>query len=215
LFLNEQLDLLELVNLVREDVKRWREADYRGVSSVTRDLLLHWNSKERGRRLFFCQREAVETIIYLCELRLAGKSSRTKFQKFSLEDEAIGSLLRGEKPAFHIAADQNYPCLVDNPSDPELLPLRRLGCKMATGSGKTVVMSMLIAWAFCNRAQNPQSKEFANAVLICCPNLTVKERLQVLRPENPQNYYAEFDIVPVKYRPLLQTGKVLIENWHS
>ena len=215
LFLNEQLDLLELVNLVREDLKRWREADYRGVSSVTRDLLLHWNSKERGRRLFFCQREAVETIIYLCELRLTGKSSRTKFQKFSLDDEAIASLLRGDKPAFHIAADQNYPCLVDIPSDPELLPLRRLGCKMATGSGKTVVMSMLIAWAFCNRAQNPQSKEFPNAVLICCPNLTVKERLQVLRPENPKNYYAEFDIVPVKYRPLLQTGKVLIENWHS
>jgi len=74
---------------------------------------------------------------------------------------------------------------------------------------------MLIAWAFCNRGQNPQSKEFPNAVLICCPNLTVKERLQVLRPEIAKNYYAEFDIVPVKYRPLMQSGKVLIENWHK
>ena len=85
--------------------------------------------------------------------------------------------------------------------------LRRLGCKMATGSGKTVVMSMLIAWAFCNRGVNPQSQEFPNAVLVCCPNLTVKERLQVLRPEHPDNYYAAFDIVPLKYRPLLQAGR--------
>lgn len=215
LFLNEQLDLLQLVNLIRDDVKRWRDSGYRGVSSVTRDLLRHWSSKERGRRLFFCQLEAVETIIYLNELRLTGKSSRTGFQKFSLDDEAIQKLLRGEKPAFHITDDQNYPRLVDIPADLHLLPLRRLGCKMATGSGKTVVMSMLIAWAFCNRAQNPQSKEFPNAVLICCPNLTVKERLQVLRPEHPKNYYTDFDIVPVKYRSLLHTGKVLIENWHS
>src|SRR6188768_777306 len=74
LFLNEQRDLLDLVNLLREDVKRWRKAEYRGASSVTRDLLRHWARDDRGRRLFFCQREAVETIIYLQELRIPGKS---------------------------------------------------------------------------------------------------------------------------------------------
>ena len=215
LFLNEQRDLLDLVNLLREDVKRWRNAEYRGASNVTRDLLRHWASKDRGRRLFFCQREAVETIIYLQELRIPGKSSRTLFKSFDLSDEDLQKLLAGQKPSFHISADQNFPRLIDAPSDESLIPLRRLGCKMATGSGKTVVMAMLIAWAFCNRAQNPRSKEFPNAVLVCCPNLTVKERLQVLRPENPKNYYTEFDIVPVKYRPLIQNGKVLIENWHS
>lgn len=215
LFLNEQRDLLDLVNLLREDVKRWRNAEYRGASNVTRDLLRHWASKDRGRRLFFCQREAVETIIYLQELRIPGKSSRTLFKSFDLSDEDLKRLLAGQKPSFHISADQNFPRLIDAPADETLLPLRRLGCKMATGSGKTVVMAMLIAWAFCNRAQNPQSKEFPNAVLVCCPNLTVKERLQVLRPENPKNYYTEFDIVPIKYRPLIQNGKVLIENWHS
>ncbi len=81
---------------------------------------------------------------------------------------------------------------------------------MATGSGKTVNMAMLIAWGFCNRGVNRESREFLSAVLVCCPNLTVKERLQVLRPEHPANYYAEFDIVPPKYRSLLQTGKVLV-----
>jgi type III restriction enzyme len=85
---------------------------------------------------------------------------------------------------------------------------------MATGSGKTVVMSMVVAWAFCNRGQNPATTLFPNGVLICCPNLTVKERLQVLRPERPDNYYEAFDIVPVKYRPLMQSGKVLVTNWH-
>jgi len=89
-----------------------------------------------------------------------------------------------------------------------------LGCKMATGSGKTVVMAMLIAWAFCNRGANPNSREYPNGVLVVCPNLTVKERLQVLRPESKGNYFDEFDLVPVKYRHHLQSGKVLIENWH-
>ena len=66
---------------------------------------------------------------------------------------------------------------------------------MATGAGKTVVMTMLIAWAFCNRGVNRATQEYPSAVLVCCPNLTVKERLQVLRPDNPNNYFAAFDLV--------------------
>ncbi len=211
----EEWDSLPLVNLLREDVRRWREAEYRGASKVSKDLLRHWARKDRYRRLFFCQREAVETIIYLAELRMSGKSSRTGFQKFSLSGHDLALLLGGEKPSFQLASADYHPTLVDPSPDSSLIPLIRLGCKMATGSGKTVVMAMLISWAFCNRGQNPQSKEFPNGVLVCCPNLTVKERLQVLRPENPDNYYAAFDIVPMQYRPLLQSGKVLVENWHG
>ena len=214
LFIEEERDDLPLVNMLREDVRRWRESDYRGASNVTRELLRHWAREDRPRRLFFCQREAVETIVYLAELRIPGKSTRTGFQKFALSDEDLGRLLRGEKPLFELQQLDYFPTLVDPSEDPDLIPLRRLGCKMATGSGKTVVMAMLVAWAFCNRGQNPLSKEYPNGVLICCPNLTVKERLQVLRPENPDNYYAAFDIVPVKYRPLMQVGKVLVTNWH-
>ncbi len=213
LFLEEDHDLLTLVNLLRKDVKRWRDADYRGASNVTKDLLRHWLRKDRERRLFFCQREAVETIIYLTELRIPGRSSRTGFQNFSLNDKDLALLLSGERPTFH-ATGIYYPTLADLPSDSTLMPLRRLGCKMATGSGKTVVMAMLITWAFCNRGQNPQSKEYPSAVFVCCPNLTVKERLQVLRPENANNYYAEFNIVPEKYRKFMHGGKVLVENWH-
>jgi len=214
LFAEEERDDLPLVNLLREDVRRWRKADYRGASKVTKDLLKHWASPDRARRLFFCQLEAVGTIIYLAELRMPGKSSRTGFQKFELTDKDLGRLLRNETPSFKPPGAEFYPRLIDPALDPHLIPLRRLGCKMATGSGKTVVMAMLIAWAFCNRGTNQASTEFPSGALVCCPNLTVKERLQVLRPENPDNYYAAFDLVPVNYRPLLQAGKVLIENWH-
>ncbi|MBL8879125.1 MAG: DEAD/DEAH box helicase family protein [Phycisphaerales bacterium] len=104
---------------------------------------------------------------------------------------------------------------MDQPANPDLMPLTRLGCKMATGSGKTVVMAMLISWAFCNRGRNPADERFPSGVLVCCPNLTIYERLQVLRPERPDNYFAAFDIVPAKLRPLMQNGRVLIANWHK
>ncbi len=230
----ENFDDLPLINLLREDVRRWREADYRGATNVSKELLKWWANPNRSRRLFFCQCEAVETFIYLAELRIPGKSSRTGFRKFALSEENLARLLKGEapmpegeveldrvngktvkvQPFQNLASSTFYPTMVDLPLDSYLLPLRRLGCKMATGSGKTVVMSMLISWAFCNRGVNPNSTEFPNAVLVCCPNLTVKERLQVLRPENPHNYYVAFDLVPINLRSHLQTGKVLVENWH-
>jgi type III restriction enzyme len=211
----EARDDLPLVNLLRADVRRWREAKYRGASPVTKELLHWWANPKRGRRLFFCQREAVETIIYLAELRIPGRSSRTQFKSFELSDDNLALMLKGEKPRLTNLSNPNFwPTLVDKPFDANMQPLRRVGCKMATGSGKTVVMSMLIAWAFCNRGANPQSTEFPSAVLVCCPNLTVKERLQVLRPENPGNYYAAFDLVPTNLRPHLRAGRVLVENWH-
>lgn len=191
--LSEGQDDLQMVNQIREDVARWRASNYEGVTPVTRELLQHWASADRARRLFFCQREAIETVVYLAEILRSGK--RPRFT-----------------PQF---AATDLKRLVDASPNPELLALTRFGCKMATGSGKTVVMSMLIAWAFCNRGRNPGDERFPNAVLVCCPNLTVKERLQVLRPERPDNYYAAFDIVPVKLRPLMQNGKVLVANWHG
>ena len=214
LFTEEERDDLQMVNLLREDVRRWRKADYRGGSTVTRELLRYWARPDRYRKLFFCQREAAETVIYLAEIRIPGKTSRTGFQNFSLTDLDLAQLLKGERPPFATAPTDFFPTLIDKSADDSALPLRRLGCKMATGSGKTVLMAMLIAWAFCNRGENSQSKEFPDAVLVCCPNTIVKERLQVIQPDHSGNYYADFDLVPVKYRPHLQRGKVLVENWH-
>jgi len=215
LFAEETSDDLPLINALREDVKRWREAGYRGTSEVTRDLLAWWTRRDRDRRLFYCQIEAVETVIYLLEIVFPGRLRATGFQKFAVDAANVELMLKGAKPNFATIKGDFFPRLIDAPSADGMLPLRRLGCKMATGSGKTLVMAMVIAWAFANRGRNPSSKHFPNAVLVCAPNLTVRKRLQVLRPEAPHNYYEQFDLVPSKYREFLRMGKVLVTNWHA
>jgi len=75
-------------------------------------------------------------------------------------------------------------------------------------------MAMLIAWSFCNRARVRSDERFPSAALVVCPNLTIKERLQVLRPESADNYYDAFDLVPVRLRPAVNEGRVLVTNWH-
>ncbi len=208
-------DDLPLVNALREDVAKWRQAGYENATQVTKQLLRHWHSKDRSRRLFFCQLEAAETIIYLNEILASGRRTRWK-QKVSKED--FERMLHGERPdlAKAMGTAEFYPTLADKPLKEDWAALTRMGCKMATGSGKTVVMAMIITWAFCNRARVPGDDRFPNAVLICCPNLTVKERLQVLRPDHPEgNYYDQFDMMPSTLRPLLNHGKVMVTNWHA
>ena len=215
LLAEEERDDLELVNRLRKDVARWRSSGYRGAATVTRDLLAYWTRGDRPRPMFFCQIEAVETIIYLLELGIPGRLAATGYKTFETDASLFATLLTGTKPFFAAEDDINWPRLVDPTGKPAELPLRRLGCKMATGSGKTAVMAMLITWAFLNRARNPASTQFPNGVLVCAPNLTVKERLQVLRPDHPWNSYDYFDLVPTKYRGQLGTGKILITNWHG
>ncbi|TLM69221.1 MAG: hypothetical protein FDZ69_00170 [Deltaproteobacteria bacterium] len=214
LFKEENRDDLPLINALRKDVKRWRDSGYRGATAVTKDLLAWWIREDRPRRLFFCQREAVETVIYLLELGIPNRLRASGFQNFEVDGENIAKLLKGEKPNFENLGDDFFPRLIDSPGTTDMLALRRLGCKMATGSGKTIVMAMLIAWAFCNRGRNPSSREFPNAVLVCAPNLTVKKRLSVLRPDDLDNYYDTFDLIPPKYREFMNAGKVLVTNWH-
>lgn len=214
LFREENEEDLALINRLRDDVKRWRDSGYRGAEDTTRELLKWWTRPDRPRRLFFCQQESVETIIYLLEIALPGRLRATGFQKFGVDAANFDLLLTGQKPTFATFRDDFFPRLVDPSSDTATLALRRMGCKMATGSGKTIVMGMLVAWAFCNRARNPSSTHFPNAILICAPNITVRKRLRVLCPETPKNYYDEFDLVPPKYRECLNSGKVLVTNWH-
>ena len=67
---------------------------------------------------------------------------------------------------------------------------------MATGSGKTVVMAMLIAWQALNKLANPQDTRFTDTFLIVTPGITIRDRLRVLLPNDPGNYYRERDLVP-------------------
>jgi len=171
----EEFVPLEVVNTIRERVKVWRERGYPGVTPITRQLLNHWNNPERERKLFFCQREATETLIWLLEASPA------------------------EKQGIAIPKDNG---------------LIRYACKMATASGKTVVMGMVIAWQVLNKLANPQDRRFSDAVLLLCPNITIKERLRVLLPSNKSNYYDRFDLVPRSLVEKLHQGKYLITNWH-
>lgn len=177
---------LPLVNDLRHRVDEWRARRWPGVTPITRDLLEHWHRPDR-RPLFFAQREAAETLIWLVEATPADR--------------------------------QGIDVPSDPPVDPESLKkgykaLRRYCTKMATGSGKTTVMAMVAAWSILNKLANKQDGRFTDAVLVVCPNLTVKERLQVLRPQLAGNYYESFDIVPVGYRDMLGRGRVHITNWH-
>ena len=149
---------IDLVNKIRGRVDAWRKANYPGVTSITRRLLDHWKNLEerKDRRFFFCQLEAIETIIWLTE---------------SPASDKVGINIEGDGGGFE-----------------------RWCSKMATGTGKTVVMSMLIAWNALNKVTYKQDVRFSKNFLIVAPGLTVKSRLQVLYPTNQNNYYEEFNI---------------------
>ncbi len=93
--------------------------------------------------------------------------------------------------------------------------LFRIALKMATGSGKTVVMAMLIAWHTLNKLANKQDKRFSDAFLIVCPGITIRDRLRVLLPNDHSNYYRQLDLVPIDQRERLGQAKIVITNYHS
>ena len=173
---------IPLVNAIRPRIKAWRELPsnpYAGVTGITKRLLDHWrNPEERtNKRFFFCQLEAIETLIWLVE------------------------------------ADESEKVGIDIPSDGG--EFVRLCSKMATGSGKTIVMAMVCAWQILNKVTYPQDPRFSKHIFVVAPGLTVKSRLQVLNPNSPDNYYDEFNIVPSGLHDKLRQGRVLIRNWHA
>ncbi|MBV5308990.1 MAG: DEAD/DEAH box helicase family protein, partial [Chromatium okenii] len=91
----------------------------------------------------------------------------------------------------------------------------RYACKMATGSGKTTVMGMLAAWSILNRVAAPRDKRFSDTVLIVCPNVTIRERLQELNPAlGDLSLYRTRQLVPPQRMSELRRGQVMITNWH-
>ena len=170
---------IPLVNLIRPRVKAWRDANYPGVTAITKRLLEYWTDPEEfgNRRFFFCQLEAVETLIWLTE---------------APDSEKVGIDIPGDGGEF-----------------------QRLCAKMATGTGKTVVMAMVMAWHILNKVAYPQDTRFAKNVLVVAPGLTVKSRLAVLEPSHPENYYEAFRVVPSPLLDRLRQGKVIVRNWHA
>ena len=183
-WVQERIQENELINDIRRRVAGWRQGGYAGITPTTARLLAYWTHPDREKKLFFCQIEALETVIYLTEV--ARKSG----------DAWIENALRE-------ANDQSNP------------GLPRMAMKMATGSGKTVVMAMLIAWHTLNKAASPQDTRFANAFLIATPGITIRDRLRVLLPNDPQNYYRQRDILPAREMEQLGQAKIIITNFHA
>ena len=178
-----------IINKIRTQLKPWRAAsnpqDWH-VTPATARLLQHWRTHEfQDKRPFFCQIEAVETVIWLTEV--ARKDAR------------------GKRFWTHI---EN----ANTDANPALL---RLALKMATGAGKTTVMAMLIAWQTINAVRSPGSNLFTRGFLIVAPGITIKDRLRVLRPNDPDSDYESRELVPADLLADLNKAKIVITNYHA
>ena len=178
---------LKLVNRIRGQVKAWRQQGYPGVTRTTLDLIQHWHREGREMRLFFAQFEAAETIIFMTEAR---------------QDLRQGINVPVDEPTPLQKADG-------------VTAFKRYATKMATGSGKTMVMAMLAAWSILNKVNNRGDGRFSDTVLVVCPNVTIKNRLRELDPaEGEASVYRTRDLVPPHLMPTLNQGRVLVTNWH-
>ena len=186
----QQYHTTSTINQLRRHVDDWRSlpnpSDWR-VTPETARLLQHWrHHKFNNMRPFFCQVEAVETVIWLTEVApTLGKTGKTFLE--------------------HLAN-------ANHDANPELM---RLALKLATGSGKTTVMAMLIAWQTINAVRRPQSRRFTRGFLVITPGLTIRDRLRVLQPNDPDSYYQSRELIPEDMLGDLERAKIVITNYHA
>ncbi len=180
----DRIEENKFINRIRERVSLWRQGGYVGITRTTRYLLDYWNNPERDKKLFFCQIEALETVIYITEVA-------NKYGDSWIEND------------LRAANEMNNA------------ELFRIAFKMATGSGKTVVMAMLIVWHVLNKLSNPQDTRFSDTFLIVTPGITIRDRLRVLYPNDPNNFYRERDILPASEMEKLGKANIIITNFHA
>jgi len=185
----QQYDATSIINEVRGQVSQWRAwpkpSDWQ-VTPETARLLQHWRDhKFASLRPFFCQVEAAETAIWLTEVAPHSKNGKRILELLA-------------------AANRD--------ANPDLF---RFALKLATGAGKTTVMAMLIAWQTVNAVRRPGSKHFTRGFLVVTPGLTIKDRLRVLQPNDPDSYYGSRELVPGDMLEDLTRAKIVITNYHA
>ena len=178
-----------IINEIRSYVASWRAipnpSDW-GVTPATQRLLHYWRHHQfQTVTPFFCQVEAVETAIWLTEVARRDR--------------------RHEKFLKHLQG-------ANEQSNPELF---RIALKMATGSGKTTVMAMLIAWQTVNAVRKPNSNLYSRGFLVVAPGITIKDRLRVLQPNDPDSYFRGRELVPTDMLPDIDKAKIVITNYHA
>jgi len=186
----QQYDHTAIINAVRQQVDQWRSLpnpNHWQVTPETARLLQHWRHHQFSNiRPFFCQVEAVETAIWLTEVAPNAGKAGTSFLE-------------------HLAN-------ANNDANPALM---RLALKLATGAGKTTVIAMLIAWQTINAVRRPNSNKFTRGFLIVAPGLTIRDRLRVLQPNDPDSYYASSELIPSDMLGDLERAKIVITNYHA
>ena len=186
----QQYDPTSIITALRRQVDQWHRrpnpANWQ-VTPETARLLQHWRQHPFSTiRPFFCQVEAVETAIWLAEVAPnVGKTGK----------DFLDHLMNAS-----------------NDANPGLL---RLALKLATGAGKTTVMAMLIAWQTINAVRRPTSRRFTRGFLVVTPGLTIRDRLRVLQPNDPDSYYASRELVPGDMLGDLDRAKIVITNYHA
>lgn len=190
-----------IINLCRKEVELWRKENYVNTTRITKELLTFWfTNPERHavKKLFFAQQEAVETAIWLNEVA----------EKSNVGNHILGLLRDAQISVSADAADQ----------------LPRIAFKMATGSGKTVVMACLICYHYFNRQEYRNDTRFADYFLIVAPGVTIKSRLGVLfvdtknkNPNDIEDYYRVRGLIPSHMEHRLQNlnARLVITNYHT
>ena len=186
---SQRYEIAPMINSVRRQVAAWRElpeAQWR-VTPETARLLRHWRHHAFSSiRPFFCQVEAVETVIWLTEVA-----------------PRAGGEAQGFVDRLHTVSEQANPGLA------------RLALKLATGAGKTTVMAMLIAWQTVNAVRHPASRRFTRGFLVVSPGITIRDRLRVLQPNDPDSYYGSRELVPSDMLPDLHRARIVVTNYHA
>jgi len=182
----ERRELNSLINDVRHAVDLWRARNYNGVTPITRKLLQHWAALPPQR----------DEPAFFCQ-----------------REAAEAAIYLAEAAGRH--GNTDFRARVDPENDRHNDGLPRVALKMATGTGKTVVMGMLIAWQTINKVANPNDARFAKRFLIVTPGITIRDRLRVLEPADEHNYYRERDLVPADLWDALLQAQVVITNYHA
>lgn len=175
-----------LINDIRRQVERWRANNWNGVTPYTRKLLAHWSAEPPTR----------DDPVLFCQ-----------------REAAETAIFLAEVAGRHGTPDYRLRLQPANELHNDGLP--RVGLKMATGAGKTVVMAMLIAWQTINKVMAPRDARFAKRFLVVAPGITIRDRLGVLHPERDDNYYRERDLVPPDLWEALLQAQVEVVNYHT
>ena len=199
---------LLLVPKIRAAVDAWREKGYPGASDVTRRLFEYWFDEDHEVadfpvpfRYYFCQREAIETLVWLVEI--AGQqdtqkliqSYATKFKKDLFTDNIVfQTTMDGKKQLRRYVPELDGVGVQDLPPE----DLSRFAFKMATGSGKTWVIAMAVVWSHFHKKRVLGSQLSTN-FLIVAPNVIVYQRLE--KDFGSNNIFRTLPLVPPEWRP--------------